>query len=74
MLSEQVWAGFHLPTSCRLSQLLLLLLLPVAAAVWTCPPTRSMDEARLQFFKANRAGAMKKVWDPQDTATAFWSA
>ena len=35
---------------------------------------RSVDEARLQFLKANRAGMMKKVWDPQDTATAFWSA
>jgi hypothetical protein len=35
---------------------------------------KSVDEARLQFLKANRAGMMKKVWEPQDTATAFWSA
>lgn len=32
---------------------------------------RSVDEARLQFLKANRS---KKVWEAQDTTTAFWSA
>jgi hypothetical protein len=32
---------------------------------------RSVDEARMAVFKANRG---KKVWDAQDTTTAFWSA
>lgn len=31
----------------------------------------SLDEARMQAWKANRA---KRVWETQDSATAFWSA
>jgi len=31
----------------------------------------SVDEARMQAWKAHRA---KKVWETQDSATAFWSA